>query len=110
MIGPVYLANALVNETIRAVCGVGFSFPGGETDRNLTCRSNGKWDPDPAVETCTPITCYDPGFVSNATRNLVGGDSSSMPTEFVYQQQIEYICQQGYWLSPGTISVRRLFE
>ena len=102
-----YLFSDLADlgDKLVAVCSPGFKFSDGITNLTLTCHSNGKWNPDPSITFCKSATCYDPGQIPNSYKTFVNSSLPISQTEFFYPQQVEFKCNDGFWISPGKKTV-----
>ncbi|CAK8694435.1 unnamed protein product [Clavelina lepadiformis] len=83
-------------------------------DTVVSCNASGLWSPDPFGLDCTPVECFDPGFLLYSTRGLVVGiqivDLNPDEERFRFRQQLEYRCTAGFWLSFGIAQQRTMCQ
>nr|XP_039261984.1 uncharacterized protein LOC120338112 [Styela clava] len=96
---PAEIVNA--NLTVQSVnihgkaiyhCDFGYQFGWSLFNLEVTCETNAYWDPSPATQQCTAVTCRPPASVKHATH---------VTYSLSYPYNTTYTCEPGYWFEPG---------
>lgn len=94
-----------MGDTIFAFCSTGFQFSQNVTNMTFVCHSDGKWYPDPTVTFCRSDPCYDPVDIPNSVKTSVNSSVPLTKLRYYFPEQIEYTCNNGFWVSPGKMTV-----
>ncbi|KAM4808468.1 sushi, von Willebrand factor type A, EGF and pentraxin domain-containing protein 1 [Rhinophrynus dorsalis] len=82
--GHIEASNYTYMSEIYYICDLGYQIHG---SKKRTCQDKKQWDGEEPI--CIPISCGQPSVLINGQ---VRG------TEYTYGKQVEYICNEGYWL------------